>query len=330
MCPVTGNRVHHKNHETSSHLRIFSGSSNLALAESIAKHAGETLSKANVARFSDGEINLEIQDNVRGCDVFVIQSTCPPTNENYMELFIMLDALKRASAARITAVTPYYGYARQDRKVAPRAPISAKVMADLITVSGADRVLAVDLHAGQIQGFFDIPVDHLFSMPVLINYLKETVTGEGETVIVSPDAGGVERARAFAKRLGASIAIIDKRRNAPNEAKALHLIGGVDGKNAIILDDLIDTAGTLTQAVDTLLSHGAKKVSACATHPVLSGPAVERITVSGLQELVVTDTIPLSPQARKCRKIKQLSVAPLLAEAIKRIHGNDSVSSLFI
>jgi ribose-phosphate pyrophosphokinase len=203
-------------------------------------------------------------------------------------------------------------------------------MADLITVSGADRVLAVDLHAGQIQGFFDIPVDHLFGMPVLINYLKETVSSEGETVIVSPDAGGVERARAFAKRLGATIAIIDKRRNAPNEAKALHLIGDVDGKNAIILDDLIDTAGTLTQAVDTLLSHGAKKVSACATHPVLSGPAVERITASRLIELVVTDTIPLGPQARKCSKIKQLSVAPLLAEAIKRIHGNDSVSSLFI
>jgi ribose-phosphate pyrophosphokinase len=245
-----------------------------------------------------------------------------------MELFVMLDALKRASAARITAVTPYYGYARQDRKVAPRAPISAKLMADLITSAGADRVLAVDLHAGQIQGFFDIPVDHLFSMPVLINYLKESV--EGDTVIVSPDAGGVERARAFAKRLDATIAIIDKRRSAPNEAKALHLIGDVKGKNAIILDDLIDTAGTLTQAVDTLLAHGAKKVSACATHPVFSGPAISRITDSQLQEVVVTDTIPLKQEAKKCSKIKQLSVAPLLAEAIRRIHGNDSVSSLFI
>jgi ribose-phosphate pyrophosphokinase len=327
---MTGSRVLHKNPNAmeTTDLKIFSGNSNPALAAEIAKSMGAKVSKANVARFSDGEVNLEIEDNVRGSDVFVIQSTCPPSNENYMELFIMLDALKRASAARITAVTPYYGYARQDRKVAPRAPISAKLMADLITVAGADRVLAVDLHAGQIQGFFDIPVDHLFSMPVLINHLKESVAGD--TVIVSPDAGGVERARAFAKRLGATIAIIDKRRNAPNEAKALHLIGDVDGKNAIILDDLIDTAGTLTQAVDTLLSHGAKKVSACATHPVLSGPAVERITVSGLIELVVTDTIPLSPQARKCRKIKQLSVAPLLAEAIKRIHGNDSVSSLFI
>ena len=325
---MTQNRVLHKTAQTSPNLRLFTGNSNPNLAHEIAKCMGVSIAKANVSRFSDGEINLEIEDNVRGCDVFVIQSTCPPSNESYMELFIMLDALKRASAARITAVTPYYGYARQDRKVAPRAPISAKLMADLVTEAGADRVLAIDLHAGQIQGFFDIPVDHLFGMPVLINHLKETV--QGETVVVSPDAGGVERARAFAKRLGSTIAIIDKRRNAPNEAKALHLIGDVEGKNAIILDDLIDTAGTLTQAVDTLLAHGAKKVSACATHAVLSGPAVGRIEASQLQEVVVTDTIPLSPEGRKCKKIKQLSVAPLLAEAIQRIHGNDSVSSLFI
>jgi ribose-phosphate pyrophosphokinase len=324
-----GNRGHHhKTAEANINLKIFSGNANLALAQSIATNIGISLASASISRFSDGEINLEIGENVRGCDVYVVQSTCPPSNENYMELFIMLDALKRASAARITAVTPYYGYARQDRKVAPRAPISAKLMADLITSAGADRVLAVDLHAGQIQGFFDIPVDHLFSMPVLINYLKESV--EGDTVIVSPDAGGVERARAFAKRLDATIAIIDKRRSAPNEAKALHLIGDVKGKNAIILDDLIDTAGTLTQAVDTLLAHGAKKVSACATHPVFSGPAISRITDSQLQEVVVTDTIPLKQEAKKCSKIKQLSVAPLLAEAIRRIHGNDSVSSLFI
>ncbi|MDZ4676857.1 MAG: ribose-phosphate pyrophosphokinase [Oligoflexia bacterium] len=309
-------------------LKIFSGNSSRDLALNIAKEMGIELGRADLKRFSDGEINLEIHENVRGCDVFMIQSACSPANDNYMELFIMLDALKRASAARITAVIPYYGYARQDRKVAPRAPISAKLMADLITAAGADRVLSVDLHAGQIQGFFDIPFDHLFSMPVLIGHLKENISGE--TVVVSPDAGGVERARAFAKRLGATIAIIDKRRNAPNEAKALHLIGDVDGKNAIILDDLIDTAGTLTQAVDTLINHGAKKVSACATHPVLSGPAVARIRDSQLQELVVTDTIPLSQEAKNCSKIRQLTVAPLLAEAIKRIHGNDSVSSLFI
>lgn len=309
-------------------LKIFTGNSNPTLAAEIAKHIGIEVGKASITRFSDGEINLEIKENVRGCDIFVVQSTCRPANESYMELFIMLDALKRASATRITAVIPYYGYARQDRKVAPRAPISAKCVADLLTAAGAHRVLSVDLHAGQIQGFFDIPFDHLFGMPVLISYLKEHISGE--TVIVSPDAGGVERARAFAKRLNASIAIIDKRRTAPNEAKALHLIGDVEGKNALILDDLIDTAGTLTQAVDTILSNGAKKVSACATHAVLSGPAVARIEDSQLQEVVVTDTIPLSPEAQKCKKIKQLTVAPLLAEAIKRIHDNDSVSSLFI
>lgn len=309
-------------------IKLISGSSNPDLAKSIAEQVGVGLSQVNLKRFSDGEVNLEISDNVRGCDVFVIQSTCPPSNDNYMELFVILDALKRASAARITAVMPYYGYARQDRKVAPRAPITAKLMADLVTAAGADRVLSVDLHAGQIQGFFDIPVDHLFSKPVLISYLKEKQ--RGEIVIVSPDAGGVERARAFAKKLDASVAFIDKRRTAPNVAEALNLVGEVDGKEAVILDDLIDTAGTLTQAVDTLLRHGAKRVSACATHPVFSGPAIKRITESQLQEVVVTDTIPLRSEAKSCSKIKQLTVAPLLAEAIKRIHGNDSVSSLFI
>jgi ribose-phosphate pyrophosphokinase len=315
-------------HGTNAKMKIFTGNSNPTLAQEIARNLDTSLGQANITRFSDGEVQLEINENIRGCDIFVVQSTCCPANENYMELFVMLDALKRASAARITAVMPYYGYARQDRKVAPRAPISAKLMANLITRAGADRVLTMELHAGQIQGFFDIPVDHLFAMPVLISALKET--NASDIVVVSPDAGGVERARAFAKRMDASIAIIDKRRNAPGEAKALNLIGDVAGKNAIIVDDMIDTAGTITQAVDTLLKNGAKKVSACATHAVLSGPAVARIQDSQLQEVVVTDTIPLSPQARKCTKIKQLSVASLLAEAIKRIHGNDSVSSLFI
>ena len=312
----------------SAELKLIAGSSNPELAQSIARHIGVNLAKVDLKRFSDGEVNLEIHENVRGCDMFVIQSTCPPSNDNYMELFVMFDALKRASAARITAVMPYYGYARQDRKVAPRAPITAKLMADLLTAAGADRVLSIDLHAGQIQGFFDIPVDHLFSKPVLISYLKDRATGD--LVIVSPDAGGVERARSFAKKLEAAVAFIDKRRTGPNVAKALHVVGDVDGKEVVILDDLIDTAGTLTQAVDILLQHGAKKVSACATHPVLSGKALTRISESQLQEVVVTDTIPLSAEARSCSKIKQLTVAPLLAEAIKRIHGNDSVSSLFI
>ncbi len=312
----------------SADIKIFTGNSNPALASEICKSLGLPLGKASVTRFSDGEVNLEIHDNVRGNDIFVVQSTCSPANENYMELFIMLDALKRASAARITAVIPYYGYARQDRKVAPRAPISAKLLADLITKAGANRVLTVDLHAGQIQGFFDIPVDHLFAMPLLVGYLKENL--KGDVVIVSPDAGGVERARAYSKRLNSTIAFIDKRRTAPNEAKALHLIGEVTGKHAVILDDMIDTAGTLTQAVDTLIRNGAKTVSACATHPVFSGPAISRIVDSGLKEVVVLDTIPLSQDAKNSGKIKQLTVAPLLAEAIKRIHYNDSVSSLFI
>lgn len=310
-------------------LKIFSGNSNPQLAKKVAEAASVELGFCQISSFADGEIQVEIHESVRGQDVFVIQSTCPPVNQNYMELFIMLDALKRASAAQITAVIPYYGYARQDRKVAPRAPISAKCMADLITTAGADRVVAVDLHAAQIQGFFNVPVDHLFGIPTLARAWRETMGYGGEFVIVSPDAGGVERCRAFAKRVEASIAIIDKRRSGPNEAKALHLIGDVRDKTAIILDDMIDTAGTLTQAVDSLVKNGAKRVFAVATHPVLSGAAISRIVESPLEKVWVTDTIPLKDVAKNCGKIEVVSVAPVIAEAIKRIHGNDSVSSLF-
>ncbi len=311
-------------------LKIFAGNSNPALSAAIASEVGTSLGQCQVKRFADGEVQVEIQQNVRGADVFVIQSTCPPANENYMELFMMLDAFKRASASRITAVIPYFGYARQDRKVAPRAPISAKCVADLITTAGAQRVLSVDLHAGQIQGFFNVPVDHLFAIPTLARSLREKWGRGEEFIVVSPDAGGVERARAFAKRMECSIAIIDKRRLGPNEAVALHVIGDVKGKTAIILDDIIDTAGTLIQAVDSVIKNGAKRVFAVATHAVLSGPAVSRITESRLEEVVFTNSIPLSPAAQACKKIEVISVAPLVAEAIKRIHGNDSVSSLFV
>lgn len=311
-------------------LKIISGNSNPELAQKIASDISVNLSPAMLKRFADGEIQVEIHDNVRGADVYIIQSTCPPSNENYMELFIMIDALKRASAARITAVMPYYGYSRQDRKVAPRAPISAKLMADLLTTAGADRVVSVDLHAGQIQGFFNVPVDHLFSIPSLARAWREQ-WGYGEDfVIVSPDAGGVERARAFAKRLEAPIAIIDKRRTGPNEAKAYNLIGDVKGKFAVIIDDMIDTAGTLTQAAETIMKNGAVKVAAVATHPVLSGPAIQRISDSALDFVVITDTIPLKESAKQSGKFKVITVAPLIAEAIKRIHSNESVSSLFI
>lgn len=310
-------------------LKIFSGNSNPQLAKKVAEAAGVDLGFCQTTHFADGEIQVEIHESVRGQNVFVIQSTCPPVNQNYMELFILLDALKRASAAQITAVIPYYGYARQDRKVAPRAPISAKCMADLITTAGADRVVAVDLHAAQIQGFFNVPVDHLFGIPTLARAWRETKGFGGDYVVVSPDAGGVERCRAFAKRIEASIAIIDKRRSGPNEAKALHLIGDVKDKTAIILDDMIDTAGTLTQAVDSIIKNGAKRVFAVATHPVFSGPAISRIVESRLEKVWVTDTIPLSDSAQNSGKIEVISVAPVIAEAIKRIHGNDSVSSLF-
>jgi ribose-phosphate pyrophosphokinase len=315
--------------ESLERIRIFSGNSNPTLARDICANLGVHLGRANVATFSDGETRVEIDENVRGTDVFIIQSTCPPVNTHIMELLIMIDAMKRASADRITAIIPYYGYARQDRKVAPRAPITAKLVADLITAAGARRVLSMDLHAGQIQGFFNIPVDNLFATPILLDYMKKNYQGDG-TVIVSPDTGGVERARAFGKRLGANLAIIDKRREGPNESQVMNIIGNVSGRRVIILDDLIDTAGTIVQAAEALKSEGAKEISACCTHPVLSGPAIERIQGSVLKELIVTDTIPLHEKAKTCGKIKVLSVAGILSEAVKRIYYNDSVSSLFI
>lgn len=309
-------------------IKLFTGNSNPALAHEIAGYLNLPLGKAFVGTFSDGEIRVEIGENVRGQDVFIIQSTCPPVDHNLMELLIMIDALKRASARRITAVIPYYGYARQDRKVKPRVPISAKLVADLITIAGANRVLAMDLHAGQIQGFFNIPVDHLFAAPVLLEYIKNHF--QNNLVIVSPDAGGVERARAFAKRLGAALAIIDKRRDAPNLAEAVNIIGDVKDKIAIILDDMVDTAGTLTEAAQVLVNRGAKAVYACCTHAVLSGPAIERLKNSVISKLVVTNTIPLKEDARKSGKIEVLSVASLLGEAIKRIHEETSISTLFV
>lgn len=310
-------------------LRIFSGNSNKELASQVAAAAGVAISPCKISSFADGEIQVEIHESVRGQHVFVIQSTCPPVNQNYMELFILLDALKRASASNITAVIPYYGYARQDRKVAPRAPISAKCIADLLTTAGANRVVAVDLHATQIQGFFNCPVDHIFAVPTLARAWRDKYGQGEEFVAVSPDAGGVERCRAFAKRIESSMAIIDKRRSGPNEVKAMHLIGDVRDKTAIIVDDLIDTAGTLTQAVDSLIKNGAKRVFAFASHPVLSGPAVHRIIESPLEKVWVTDTIPLSEAARASGKFEVISISNVLAEAIKRIHGNDSVSELF-
>jgi ribose-phosphate pyrophosphokinase len=309
-------------------LKLFSGNSNIALAQEMCGSLGIPLGKATVKRFSDGEIFVEIEENVRGADVFVVQSTCCPGNDNLMELLIMMDALKRASAKRITAVLPYYGYARQDRKVAPRTPITAKLVADLITTAGADRILCMDLHAGQIQGFFNIPVDHLYSTPVILDYIKKNF--EDDIVIVSPDAGGVERARAFAKRLNCSLAIIDKRRTAPNVAEVMNIIGDVSGKVAIMVDDMVDTAGTLTQGAKAVKDNGAKKIYAISTHPVLSGPAISRIEQSVMEELVVTNTIPLTKEGAACKKIKVLSVASLLAEAIKRVYIGDSVSSLFV
>lgn len=312
-----------------SNLKIFAGNSTQHLATEVARLMGVPLGQSQVNSFADGETQVEIKESVRGKHVFIIHSTCTPVNQNYVELFIMLDALKRASSASVTAVIPYYGYARQDRKVQPRAPISAKCMADLLTTAGAGRVVSVDLHAAQIQGFFNCPFDHLFATPTLARAFKEQVGMGDDIVTVSPDAGGVERARAFAKRIDSSLAIIDKRRSGPNEAKAMHLIGDVTNKTAVIVDDMIDTAGTLTQAVDSLLKNGAKRVFAIATHPVLSGPAISRIVESRLEKVFVSDTIPLSEAAIKSGKIQVVSVAPVLAEAIKRIHDHDSVSSLF-
>ena len=309
-------------------LKIFTGNSNIPLAEEICHFFNVQLGNAKVGTFSDGEIMVEIQENVRGMDVFIIQSICSPVNEHLMELLIMIDAMKRASAERITATIPYYGYARQDRKVAPRVPISAKLIADLITAAGAHRVLTLDLHAGQIQGFFNIPVDNLFATPVILDHIREQY--QNDLVIVSPDAGGVERARAIAKRLDASLAIIDKRRERPNESQVMNVIGDITNKTALIMDDMVDTAGTLTQAADALTERGAKSVSACCIHPVLSGSAIEKINRCSIKELVVTNTIPLLEKTKLSNKITVLSVGNLLAEAIKRIHKNDSVSSLFI
>ena len=308
-------------------LKLFSGNANRPLAEEIAQYLRVPLSDAEVTRFSDGEVYVQVNENVRGADVFVIQPTCPPVNDTLMELLIMIDALKRASAGSIVAIIPYFGYARQDRKAKPRTPITAKLVADLVTTAGAHRVLAIDLHAGQIQGFFNIPVDHLFAAPVLIDYLAKKELAD--PVLVSPDAGGVERARAIAKRLKAGLAIIDKRRDGPNVAVFMYLIGDVRNKDVVVIDDMIDTAGTLIQAVEAVKREGARRVLACGVHPVLSGPAISRIVNSDLEELVITNSIPLPPEKR-LPKIQSLSVAPLLAEAIRRIHGEESVSSLFV
>lgn len=309
-------------------IRLFSGNANRPLAEEIAKTLGFPLGKATVKRFSDGEVWVDVQENVRMTDTFIIQPTCAPANEHLMEMLIMIDALKRASAGTITAVLPYYGYARQDRKVQPRTPISAKLVADLLTRAGASRVVAIDLHAGQIQGFFDIPFDHLYGLTVFLDYFKKNPVEDA--VIVAPDVGGAERARAYAKRLGGSLAMIDKRRPAPNVSEVMNVIGDVAGKNAIIVDDIVDTAGTLVSAAEALKARGAKKVFAYFTHPVLSGPAVQRIANSALERVVTTNTIPLSDEAKKCEKIVQISVASLLGEAIARISRGDSVSSLFV
>src|SRR5437773_3183083 len=308
-------------------VKLFCGNANRPLAEEIAQHLDVRLGDADVSRFSDGEVYVQINENVRGEDVFIVQPTCPPVNDNLMELLVMIDAFKRASARRITAVLSYYGYGRQDRKAASRVPISAKLVADLITTAGSHRVLAIDLHAGQIQGFFNIPVDHLFAAPVLIDYLAKKDLED--PVLVSPDAGGVERARAIAKRLRAGLAIIDKRRDGPNVAVFMHLIGEVKGRDVVIIDDLIDTAGTLVQAADALRREGARRILACGVHAVLSGPALARIEGSPLEEVVVTNSIPLGKD-KEHPKITVLSVAPLLAEAIRRIHDEESVSTLFV
>jgi ribose-phosphate pyrophosphokinase len=309
-------------------ISIFSGNSNPGLAKKICEYLNLSLGSAQVKTFSDGEIQIEIDENVRSKDVFIIQSTCAPVNDHIIELLLMIDAIKRSSAKRITAVVPYFGYARQDKKVAPRVPISAKLVANMLAVAGANRVITMDLHAGQIQGFFDIPVDNIFAAPLLIDYIRENFNAN--LVVVSPDAGGVERARAFAKRLDAELAIIDKRRSAPNQAKAMAVIGEVKGKTAVILDDMADTAGTLTEAAHALKKYGAKEIHACCAHAVLSGPAIDRITRSEMKGLVVTDTIPLKENALACGKIIVISIAELVGEAIIRSYRGDSVTSLFV
>ncbi len=310
--------------------KVFSGTSNPALTRDICSYLERPLSRAEVGRFSDGEVSVEIGENARGVDCYVVQSTSRPSGDNLMELLIMIDALKRASAASITAVIPYYGYARQDRKVAPRTPITAKLVADLLTAAGANRVLSMDMHAGQIQGFFNIPFDHLYAAPSLLEHIKHKFPNGESTVIVSPDAGGVERARAFSKRTGTTLAIVDKRRTKPNVAEVMHLIGDVSGRDAILVDDMIDTAGTLANAASALMEKGARSVTAYATHAVFSGPAIKRLNECAIDEVVVTDTIPLSAEAAASPKIKQLSCARLFGEAIRRIHSADSLSSLFL
>ncbi len=309
-------------------MKLFGGTSNPKLTQEVSDYLGIEPGKITSTRFSDGETQIEIGENIRGRDVFVLQSTCPPVNDHLIELLIIMDAMRRASAAKITVVVPYYGYARQDRKVKPRAPISAKLVADLITVAGASRVVSMDLHAGQIQGYFNIPVDNIFAAPILLKYIKDNL--QNDLVIISPDAGGVERARAFARRLDAGLAIIDKRREAPNVAQAMNIIGEVAGKTAIILDDMVDTAGTLTQAARALKEKGAEAIHACCTHPILSGPAIERIEASPIDRLVVSNTVPLKDNAKQCKKIVELSIAEILGETIKRIHNSNSVSTLFV
>jgi ribose-phosphate pyrophosphokinase len=308
-------------------LKLFSGNANRELAEEIGQYLHLPLSDAEVGRFSDGEVFVQIDDNVRGADVFIVQPTCPPVNDNLMELLVMIDALKRASARRITAVLPYYGYARQDRKAQGRVPITAKLVADLLTAAGVDRLLALDLHASQIQGFFNIPVDHLFAAPVIVDYLGKKELQD--LVLVSPDAGGVERTRAIAKRVKAGLAIIDKRRDGPNVATFMHLIGDVRDRDVVVVDDMIDTAGTLVQAVEALKREGARRILACGVHAVLSGPAVQRLKAAPMEEVIVTNSIPVSAEKRAAR-VTVLSVAPLLGEAIRRIHDDESVSTLFV
>ena len=310
------------------HIMLFAGNSNIALAERVATHLGVSLGKAEVGTFSDGECCVEIQENVRGMDCFVLQSTCAPANTHLMEMLIMVDALRRSSARRITAVIPYYGYGRQDRKVQARAPITAKLVADLITAAGTDRVLCMELHAGQIQGFFNLPVDNLYATPVLLTAIRERIGNE--VTVISPDAGGVERARAYAKRLDSSLAIIDKRREKVNVSEVMNIIGEVEDRICVMVDDMADTAGTLTEAARALVTAGAREVHALATHPVLSGPAIKRIEESPIQEMIVTDSIALRDDARDCGKLKVVTVSRLLAEAIRRINNEESISSLFI
>jgi len=314
----------------SGDFKIFTGNANPALAKSVCENLERPLSKAEVGRFSDGEIQVEIGENVRGQDAFIFQPTSPPANDHIMELLVMVDALKRASAGSITAVIPYYGYGRQDRKVAPRTPITAKLVADLLQTAGCTRVVSMDMHAGQIQGFFNIPFDHLYAGPVFQDHIRKKFPKLDEVVVVSPDAGGVERARAYSKRLGTSLAIVDKRRPKANVAEILNLIGDVNGKDAILLDDMIDTAGTITQAAQALIDKGARSVMAYAVHGVLSGPAIERIGASPLAKVVVTDTIAHSEKARSCGQLEVISTGRIFAEAIRRIHNFDSLSSLFV